>query len=77
MWGAFRGDSPVPDILLSIRKIDDRIAALRENLRELVEQAAAYSGAADEDLMSRRIAEQEAELELLTKQRDELSQPKS
>jgi hypothetical protein len=43
----------------------------------VVEQAAAYSGAADEDLMSRRIAEQEAELELLTKQRDELSQPKS
>jgi hypothetical protein len=25
-----------------------------ENLRELVEQAAAYSGAADEDLMSQR-----------------------
>jgi hypothetical protein len=38
----------------------------------LVEQAAAYSGAADEDLMSRRIADQEAELERLTKQRDKL-----
>jgi hypothetical protein len=33
--------------------------------REL--QAAAYSGRADEELMSRRIAEQEAELERLTK----------
>jgi hypothetical protein len=43
----------------------------------LVEQAAAYSGAADEELISRRIAEQEAELELLTKQRDKLSQSKS
>ena len=67
----------MPDILLKIAEIDGRIAALRENLRELVEQAAAYSGAADEDLMSQRIAEQEAELERLTKQRDELSQPKS
>jgi hypothetical protein len=65
------------NILLNAAEIDDRIAALRENLRELVEQAAAYSGAADEDLMSRRIAEQEAELELLTKQRDEISQSES
>jgi hypothetical protein len=67
----------MPDILLNIAEIDERIAAVRENLRELVEQAAAYSGAADEELMSRRIAEQEAELELLTKQRDKLSQSKS
>jgi hypothetical protein len=67
----------MPDILLNIAEIDERIAAVRENLRELVEQAAAYSGAADEELISRRIAEQEAELELLTKQRDKLSQSKS
>jgi hypothetical protein len=67
----------MPDIPLSIEEIDGRIAALRENLRELVEQAAAYSGAADDDLMSRRIAEQEAQLELLAKQRDKLSQSKS
>jgi hypothetical protein len=67
----------MPDILLNIAEIEDRIAVVRANLRELVEQAAAYSGAADEDLTSRRIAEQEAELELLTKQRDELSRPKS
>lgn len=67
----------MPDILLNIAEIDDRIAALRENLRELIEQAAAYSGAADENLMSQRIAEQEAELQRLTKQRDELSQRRS
>jgi hypothetical protein len=36
----------MPDILPRIAEIDDRIAAVRENLRELVEQAAAYSGAA-------------------------------
>ena len=60
-------------IWLKIFEIDKRIAAVRENLRGLVEQAAAYTGAADEELTSRRIAEQEAELERLTKQRDELS----
>jgi len=60
-------------IWLKIFETDERISAVRENLRSLVEQAAAYSGAADEELTSRRIAEQEAELERLTKQRDELS----
>ena len=58
--------------MLNIREVEEGIAALRENIRELIEQAAAYSGAADEELTSRRIAEQEAELERLTKQRDEL-----
>lgn len=67
----------MPDPLLNIADIDERIAILNENLRELVEQSASYSGAADDDLMSRRIAEQEAELELLTKRRDELSQTRS
>ena len=59
-------------IWLEIAEIDERIAAVRENLRGLVEQAAAYSGAVDEELASQRIAEQEAELDRLTKQRDEL-----
>ena len=63
----------MPGIPLTVVEIDERIAALRENLRELVEQAAAYSGASDEDLASRRIAEQEAELELLARQRDKLA----
>jgi len=63
--------------LLSIADIDERIAIVKENLRELVEQSASYSGAADEELMSRRIAEQEAELELLVKRRDELSRTRS
>ncbi|WP_046863518.1 hypothetical protein [Microvirga massiliensis] len=61
------------DVPSTIPEIDERIAVLRENLRELVEQAAAFSGAADEDLTSSRIAEQEAELELLLKRRGELS----
>jgi hypothetical protein len=69
--GSVLRSSPMPDILTNLTGIDERIAILRENLRELVEQAAPYSGAADEELTSRRIAEQEAQLELLTKQRDE------
>jgi hypothetical protein len=62
------------DILPNIVEVNDRIDVARENLRALVEQAAAYSGAADEDLISQRIAEHEALLERLIKQRDELSQ---
>jgi predicted RNA-binding protein len=62
----------MPDPLSNIVEIDVRIAIVKDNLRELVEQSASYSGAADDELMSQRIAEQEAELELLTKRRDEL-----
>jgi len=63
--------------LKNITELDERIAALRENIRNLVEQAAAYSGAADDELASERIAEQEGELKRLLKQRDELlSEPK-
>ncbi len=67
----------MPDTPLDIAEIEDRIAVVRANLRELVEQAAGYSGAADEDLTSQRIAEQEAELELLKKQHDELCRSKA
>jgi len=73
MPDARRGDSPGSDDSLRIAELDDRIAVVTDNLRELVEQAAAYSGAADEELASERIAEQEAELERLTEQRDALA----
>ncbi len=46
-------------------ELDRRIAAVRENLRTLVEQAAAFSGAADEQRMADRIAEQESLLATL------------
>ena len=59
----------MPDIPGSIEEIDARISIARENIRVLVEQAAAYSGAADDELTSRRIAEQEAQLDILTKRR--------
>ena len=59
---------------MGLAEVDERLAAVRDNLRDLVEQAAAYSGAAGEELMSERIAEQEAQLEALTKRRAELTQ---
>lgn len=55
-----------------IAELEKRIMAIRENIIELTEQAAAYSGAADEDLASRRIAQQSAELQRLTAERDAL-----
>jgi hypothetical protein len=63
----------MPDIPGSIEEIDDRISAVRDNLRQLIEQAAAYSGTADDELVSQRIAEQEAQLDILTKRRAELA----
>jgi hypothetical protein len=57
----------MPEDSTTLAEIDDRIAIARSNLRELVEQAASYSGASDEERMSRRIAEQEAALERLKK----------
>lgn len=59
---------------LNLAEIEERITAARENLTELTEQAAAYSGAAVEELAAQRIADQEAQLELLTRQRDLLLQ---
>ena len=63
----------MPDTPEVMAEIDARIAAVRENLRDLLEQAAAYSGAADDDLVSQRIAEQEALLDKLTRTRDLLA----
>jgi len=56
----------------AIEELEASIAAVRENLRELVEQASTYSGAADEELSARRIADQEARLEILLKRRADL-----
>ncbi|MES1973382.1 MAG: hypothetical protein V4472_13065 [Pseudomonadota bacterium] len=53
-------------------ELDERIAILEDNLRDLVEQAAAYSGGNDEERSSERIAEQQQELDALKKQRDAL-----
>jgi hypothetical protein len=60
---------------LSPSELDDRIAILRDNIRQLVEQAAAASGGQDEARNADRIAQQTEELEKLIKQRDALPKP--
>jgi hypothetical protein len=57
---------------ISLDELDIQIAAIRGNLRDLTEAAAAKSGAADEDLAAQRITEQEIQLRSLTKQREAL-----
>lgn len=61
---------------VSREEIDRRIAIVRDNIRQLTEQAAAFSGAADEARNADRIADQEAELQRLLKQRDEMGKSK-
>ena len=61
---------------LSLPELEDRIAILRDNIRQLVEQAAAFSGAQDEARNADRIAEQSGELAKLVKQRDALLKKK-
>jgi hypothetical protein len=57
---------------LSLPELEQRIAIARENIRQLIEQAAAFSGAEDEDRNADRIAQQTEELNKLIKQRDAL-----
>jgi uncharacterized small protein (DUF1192 family) len=59
---------------LSLPELNDRIAVLRDNLRQLVEQAAAASGSQSEERIADRIAQQSAELDRLVAQRDERTQ---
>jgi hypothetical protein len=61
---------------LSLAELDQRIAIVRDNIRQLIEQAAAVSGAEDESRNADRIAQQSEELEKLMKQRDELQKKK-
>ncbi len=57
---------------ISLLELEKRIAIIRDNIRQLVEQAAAFSGAEDEARNADRIAQQTEELEKLVKQRDAL-----
>ena len=61
---------------LSLAEIDERIRIVRDNIRQLIEQAAAMSGAEDEERNANRIAQQNDELERLNKQRDALVKKK-
>jgi hypothetical protein len=61
---------PPPSAALA--DIDRRIAIVRNNLRDLMEQASGTSGSASEELLSDRIFSQEAELRRLLQERDTL-----
>lgn len=54
----------------ALAELDAEIAAVRDNLRQLTEQAAAQSGAADEDLAAERIEQQQKLLDGLLKRRE-------
>ena len=55
---------------LSLPQLNARIAILRDNIRQLMEQAAGSSGAANEELTAERIARQQDELDALVRERD-------
>lgn len=55
---------------LSGSELDDRIAILRDNIRQLIEQAAGASGEQNEERIADRISQQNEELEKLIKERD-------
>jgi predicted ATPase len=61
---------------LSLAELERRIAIVRDNIRQLIEQAAALSGAEDESRSADRIGQQNEELERLTGERDELLKKK-
>ena len=61
--------APVP---APVTELDNRIAIVRANLRDLVDQAASSAGAANEELLSERIAEQEERLRRLIQEREQI-----
>jgi hypothetical protein len=58
---------------VTLPELDREIAIVRDNIRQITEQAAAQSGAADEDRNADRLNEQQAELDRLMKLREELA----
>ena len=55
---------------LSLDELNDRIAILEGNIRQLIEQAAAASGEQNEERIADRINQQNEELDRLLKIRD-------
>ena len=55
---------------LSLPELENRIAIVRDNIRQLIEQAAAVSGGKNEERNADRIAQQTEELEALVQERD-------
>jgi hypothetical protein len=53
----------------ALLEIEKRIQIVEDNLRQLQEQAAAFSGAGDEERNADRIADQQAKLDTLLAER--------
>ncbi len=58
---------------LSLTELQDRIGVVRDNIRQLIEQAAGASGGSNEERTAERLEQQNAELEALEKARDALT----
>jgi uncharacterized small protein (DUF1192 family) len=58
---------------LSLTELSDRIRILQDNIRQLIEQAAAASGEQNEARIADRISQQNDELDRLVKERDSRS----
>jgi uncharacterized protein YPO0396 len=56
----------------ALAELEKRIQVVEDNLRQLMEQATGYSGAADEERNADRIADQQAKLDALLKEREAL-----
>jgi len=55
---------------LSDSELADRIAILRDNIRQLIEQAAGASGEQNEERIADRISQQNEDLEKLLREQD-------
>jgi uncharacterized small protein (DUF1192 family) len=55
---------------LSLSELNNRIAILQDNIRQLIEQAAGASGEQNEQRIADRINQQNDELDRLTQERD-------
>jgi len=55
---------------LSLAQLNDRIAILQDNIRQLVEQAAGASGELNEERIANRIHQQNEELEKFLQERE-------
>ncbi|HEX7922054.1 hypothetical protein [uncultured Bradyrhizobium sp.] len=58
---------------LSLSEVNDRIAILRDNIRQLIEQAAGAAGAEVEERIAERLEQQNAELEKFLKAREAMT----
>lgn len=61
---------------VTLPELEKQIAIVRDNIRQITEQAAAQSGAGDEERNADRIAEQQDELDKLLELREELLKKK-